>query len=126
MKLGPKADGLNSDETEGLPAGALGGVTPNPIRKRGYHRALKRNAPWALHQRATYEMINDISKHLYGPLLNSEIFDDNKLFGLSAWLPKNNYIVPINYFGLDRTALSLRPKIKVTLWERIKWRLGWK
>lgn len=116
MKLGPKADGLNSDETEGLPAGALGGVTPNPIRKRGYHRALKRGDKWALSEKVIRDMINTYYSDLSG--LN---FTD-KLLGLSKWLPEPG--TPI-YFGLDRTALSLRHKVKVTLWERIKWRLGW-
>lgn len=42
------------------------GVEPRPIRKRGYHRALKRGASWAIMQKMQRDMLNEIAKQMYG------------------------------------------------------------
>lgn len=56
--LVPEADGLKFTEKKGLTLGDPEGGEPanlferRSIRKRGYFRALKAGAPWALYERA--------------------------------------------------------------------------
>ncbi len=93
---GPKADGINLAKIIGAAQGLLGGGRPEPIRKRGYHRALKRKAPWALLKQSINGMLRDMSTQFF-----KEMLEPNKLLGLSAWLSEEDKgkIVPIIYTG---------------------------
>lgn len=86
MKI-PEADRL-SVKSLGEKAPLLAGDTSStiiPKRKRGYHRALKRGAPWAKLQYATNEMMNEAIKFMY------KTFDiyTNETVGLSSFLNKD-------------------------------------
>jgi hypothetical protein len=66
------------------------GGGPVSIRKRGYHRALKRREPWALHKKAVADRLNDLAKIFYGHKEQGQerCQQDMRLMGLAAWLPK--------------------------------------
>ena len=104
-----------------------------PIRKKGVHRAIKRGEPWALSEKAWSELSNKLVTDFYAPAMNAYLLTENKLLGLSNWLPqyttpvvhKKEHTIPIVYetpfFGLDRTPPPiLRPNMKLTLWEKIR------
>lgn len=57
-----KADGLNFAEIRERVRLEEGG---RPVRKRGYYRALKRERPWALIQKMSFDVMNDLSNRLY-------------------------------------------------------------
>lgn len=40
-----------------------------PIRKRGYYRALKRKEPWAVMKQCMTSMMNDFARSLYSDAL---------------------------------------------------------
>lgn len=61
----PKADGLNYAEIRGNFANANLGGRPG-IRKRSYHRALKSGKIWALMQKSGFELMNRISREMFG------------------------------------------------------------
>src|ERR1700679_470930 len=95
-----------------------------PIRKRGVHRAIKRGEPWALSEKAWSDLVNNVITDLYAPAMNAYLLTENKLLGLSNWLPTEPYNVKIecgtSFFGLDRTPPPiLRSNMKLTLWEKI-------
>jgi hypothetical protein len=62
-----KADGLKYAEIRAATLGTLEGGRPDirPIRKRGYHRALKRGELWAVNQKAMLDMVNALTKQMY-------------------------------------------------------------
>lgn len=65
-------------ETKGYSHGSLRGGPP--IRKRGYHRALLRGAPWALHKKAHIGIVNALLEEMFKPS------PWVKMLGLSAWV----------------------------------------
>jgi len=91
-----KADGVNLAKIIGDAQGLLGGGQSEPIRKRGYYRALKRKAPWALLKQSIKGILRDMNASFF-----KEMLEPNKLLGLSAWLPEGEQdrIVPIIYTG---------------------------
>jgi len=122
---GSKADGVNLGEIREIALGSLGGAQPRSIRKRGYHRALKRGEAWAISRKTYEELVSDVLQQLYCPKLEEYIMTNNPLLGLSQWLPEEKYEVKIEYgttyFGLDRTTktrFDLPPP--PSLWSRIK------
>lgn len=38
---------------------------PEPIRKRAYHRALKRGAPWALVKKGMHDICRELTKQMF-------------------------------------------------------------
>lgn len=54
----PKADGLKYSEERLVPE-LTSGARPRSIRKRGYHRALKRGELWAVHDKAARSLMQD-------------------------------------------------------------------
>lgn len=110
--MGSKADGVNLAEIRENALGSLGGGQPRSIRKRGYHRALKRGEPWAVCEQAYKEMINGLWADMYRDLVR----EPNPFLGLSAWIPNTN---SENFFSTDRT-IRLRYPSKPSLWSRIK------
>ncbi len=118
--MGFKADGVNLTEIRETALGSLGGSQPRSIRKRGYHRALKRGEVWALSQKATFDMINNIIVDLYCPVYNAYILTDNPLLGLSKWLPDPIHAQQNVFFGTDRTSVPVRFLPRPSLWSRIK------
>lgn len=126
--MGSKADGLNLSETTSNALGSTGGGQPKPIRKRGYHRALKRSEPWAISKKSWGDLLNKFSADMYAPAMSAYILTDNpflKMQGLSSWLPSTPYkieVEPGSYFGLDRTTVPIRFQTppKKSLWSRLK------
>lgn len=110
--MGFKADGVNMAEIRETALGSLGGGQPRSIRRRGYHRALKRKETWAIVEQEYESMIKDLWSDLYSDL----IYKPNPFLGLSAWIPNTN---GENFFGTDRT-VRLRYPSKPSLWSRIK------
>jgi len=63
-----KADGLNFSEMKAAVMTRIEAESPiQPIRKRGYYRALKRRAAWALMRKATNDMLNNVIEDLNCP-----------------------------------------------------------
>lgn len=96
-KLGTEADSFNNAETKkdchDPSRGGIPRIIRDPIRKRAYHRALKRGEHWALFRQSWNNIVNWI---------NSEMFKDvmypNKLLVLSQQLDtKESYEVKIEY-----------------------------
>jgi hypothetical protein len=69
----PGADGLNYSEIQGLSRDALEGGRPRPIRKRGFHRALRRGIYWAVFQDATVRMVNELSRSFFARSAQDEL-----------------------------------------------------
>lgn len=116
--LGSKADGFKLVETKSDVLGPAGGNKPRPIRKRGYHRALKRKEPWAMYDAVILSLVNDTLRDLYRSQLENSVYEIPKFAGLSAWIPNTN---PIDFWGLDRSTVPLRyVTVKGSLWQRIK------
>lgn len=113
-----KADGLNTAEIREDALGLLGGSKPPSIRKRGYHRALKRGELWAVSQKATQDMINNVIVDLYCPVYNAYVLTNNPLLGLSRWLPATDVK---DFFGpRNIVPIRLSSSPKISLWSRIK------
>ena len=90
---GSKADGVNFTEIRESALGSLGGGEPvfsKPKRKRGYHRALKQCKAWAVLEHETIKLLNTLCYDMYAPKIWNDIFTDNALSGLSAWVPHTN------------------------------------
>lgn len=68
--------------------GASEGVKPRSKRKRGFHRAIKRNEPWALMQQAMNESCLRLSGLIYNATPDPNC-RQNEIYGLAAWLPKD-------------------------------------
>lgn len=127
--MGSKAEGLNLSETTSNALGSTGGGQPKPIRKRGYHRALKRGEQWAVTKNAWGELLNKFCADFYAPAMSAYILTDTpflKMQGLSQWLPSTPYKVEVEYgtyFGLDRTPVPIRFQTppKISVWSRIKY-----
>lgn len=83
-ELVPKADGLNFAEIRDHVLADLGGG--RPFRKRGYHRALKRNEPWALVEKGMRSMVREMVEELYAPtkLSNQSWNETAKYIGLKG------------------------------------------
>ena len=64
------------------------GVKPRPIRKRGYHRAFKRQEPWALVKKAVKDMNKD-SNNTFNDTRNSADF-----LGLRSFLESRTIKIP--------------------------------
>jgi hypothetical protein len=112
--MGSKADGVNLAETRETALGSLGGGQPRSIRKRGYHRALKRGETWAVCEKAYKEMVNDFCAQFY-----HDISIGDPILGVSAWLPETGE----DFFGTDRTVPLKYPAIArkfPAIWSRIK------
>lgn len=94
--VGLKADGLN-DETKEACLGPLGGVIPTnkSIRKRGYHRALKRGEMWALEKHAIQKYVQSYVDAFYNTVLKDNPFQ--KMVGLNEQIR----YVPVVYPGED-------------------------
>lgn len=76
-----QAENLNPAEIKAAVSRDEGG-NPRPIRKRGWHRALKRKESWAIGEDIMRKAIQHLCCLLYashGPL---------KMRGFAAWLPK--------------------------------------
>lgn len=74
-----KADSL-SNENQGVVRTKVG-IAPKPLRKRAYHRALKRKESWALHEKAIKDMIDYMNRiYNYPPVYPI------KMIGLKAFL----------------------------------------
>lgn len=56
-------------------------ITKEPIRKRGYYRALKSGKQWALAKKAFNGMLEDMANSFY-----KDIMEPSKLLGLNSWL----------------------------------------
>lgn len=69
-----KADKLNSDETQGSVRTPKRGIWSDPIRKRAYHRGLKRGATWALMRKHIHDTMNDLNKQM---LMNAVKLSDH-------------------------------------------------
>lgn len=75
-------------------------MTNKSIRKRGYYRALKREEPWALMTKGMRDIANSLCRYLYADELKDYALKpspfmtllkkEEKLMGLSAWLPDKN------------------------------------
>jgi hypothetical protein len=126
---GSKADGVNITETKPSTLGsARGGEPVLPIRKRGYHRALKSNKQWALTKKSWSDLLNNFCADMYAPTMQAYILTENpflKTQGLSQWLPNEPHNIKIEYgtpyFGLDRTAKTrFDLPLPSSLWQRIK------
>jgi hypothetical protein len=70
-----EADKLNQAETEGAVLGTVRGSHPRPIRKRGYHRALKRGEAWAVQDQQFKEMMYRCSVRLIEAMYNAPVAD---------------------------------------------------
>lgn len=57
-------------------------------RKRAYHRALKRQEPWALSKQATRKMMEEMSKSMFSDSNCKE--NTVYLEGLTYWINKDN------------------------------------
>jgi hypothetical protein len=57
------------------------GDRPTPIRKRGYHRALKRGEHWATYKKAVKDMMNDMARAMFEDMIKPSPF--LKMIGLS-------------------------------------------
>lgn len=85
MKLNSVAEAdERTDEMSGNVATPSRGVRPRPIRKRGFHRALKRGEPWAHNEKGMREMMNSIMK-MYLPILEDQL-KAPPMTGLQAFL----------------------------------------
>lgn len=67
-----QAESLNQAESGGDSSTQAGGHPKLPIRSRGYHRALKRGAPWAVEKKADHDAMVATCDYLrkrliYGP-----------------------------------------------------------
>lgn len=94
--LGTEADSLNNGETKADSVQPLRGAIPkiiqDPIRKRAYHRALKRGAGWALMKKAMNTVIDVYAQQMY-----ENVFTPSKLIGLRGMLEPGIMEVPIVY-----------------------------
>lgn len=93
-----RAEALNQAETGGA-CSAYGGGHPKSIRKRGFHRALRRKEPWALYEQANREWFCRAAKALEKAVLAPNAFfglldrsdepspPNDVIAGFSAWLP---------------------------------------
>lgn len=71
-------------EAQALPGRKRGG---RPIRKRGYHRALKRGETWALVEKGHREMIAALNRIWERPLIDAAMSDNHAFYlGLSREL----------------------------------------
>lgn len=87
---GSQAERLKHVEIESRLRKAIEGDVPGK-RKRSYHRALKREAPWALIKQGMQEMQGRLAREVFGVMLN-KVMNPNPMLGLSAWLPsKENH-----------------------------------
>lgn len=64
-----KADRLNG-ESVAVPERKAGAM-PRPIRKRGFHRALKRNDAWAVHEQSWKSLLADTNKWMFSETLQA-------------------------------------------------------
>lgn len=120
FNAGSKADGVNFTEMKPSALESVRGGEPVSIRKRGYHRALKSGKEWAIIKYNMNNIMCDLTRSFYyGDLIKPNPFLKLTEF---SWLPNN--IVPVEYFGLDRTTpafrLSEEYKPSQSLWSRIK------
>lgn len=53
-----------------------------PKRKRGYHRALKRNEPWALIEKGTREILNRLVSDTYCPQMKTYILTESPFMSM--------------------------------------------
>lgn len=85
-KLVDEADILKSSETISVVIDPRRGA--KPVRKRAYHRALKRGYSWALLKKCIDADLNNMNKAIYAlyeGVVEELIFKDHPLVGL---LPK--------------------------------------
>lgn len=88
----PGADGVKNTESEGHSLGARAGG--RPVRKRGYHRALKRGESWAISEKFRNDSINSVImayKVMFEyPIRNMKLYNS-----FAADIPEE--IVPITF-----------------------------
>lgn len=72
-----------TNEMGGDVATSSRGVRPRPIRKRGYHRALKRGETWAQMEKMSRDMMKTIAK-MYLPIVEDVLF--GRMAGLREFL----------------------------------------
>lgn len=82
-----KADGL-TDEMSGDVANPSRGVRRRPIRKRGFHRAIKRGETWALMEIKMRETMNSLAGQMFASYIN-DIMKPTGLMGLLIPKPKD-------------------------------------
>jgi len=121
---GSKADGVNITETTSNALGSTGGGEPvfiketKPIRKRGYHRALKSGKQWALIKKSWSDLLNNFCADFYVPTMQAYVLTKNpllKLQGLSQWLPEGELKIKVEsgtFWGKESTPPSLWSRIK--------------
>lgn len=80
----PKADGLNIVEAKWWTQGITRGDLPRSIRRRGYHRALKRGEAWAVHNSVMEDMMRKMCAELFKP---NPLLESLKIGGLSESIP---------------------------------------
>lgn len=68
MKNASEADTLNAETKGNLRSSNGGGIATivkHSIRKRGYHRALKRGEYWAWYEKAVTDLTNGLGRIMY-------------------------------------------------------------
>ena len=88
----PKADGINKNEALGV-AHTDGGVLPrffnikpDPIRKRAFHRALKRGESWAVYRKSMQSITDVLARKMF----SQTIYNEPKLAGFLKGLKKDD------------------------------------
>lgn len=95
----PKAEGLNlSKIASGCREQAKGGQS-EPIRKRGYYRALKRGETWAIMRKTTSDMVNNLCREFFTDYSDNWM-KNYKFMGLKETL-ETRYI-PITYGNIKK------------------------
>ncbi len=108
MKPENEADVLNQAKARPVSSGNGGGhpaykiIRAEPIRKRGFYRALKRGEHWAVYKDAMDRIIKNLAAGLYNlkpgandffGRIDHERLDQDRpkteMIGLSGWLPTN-------------------------------------
>lgn len=82
--MGFEADKINKTEALGVArATDRGGLPIIPIRKRGFHRALKRNEAWAVMRDCMTKMVNSLESYLYTDIC---FYGDPYIYGIEKFI----------------------------------------
>lgn len=80
-----KADSYKAIKTQDLVATVKRGDCATPIRKRAYHRAIKRDELWAVTIKCTNDLLNSLTRRFFEIDIGGA-----ELKGISAWLPDSS------------------------------------
>lgn len=86
-----KADSLNNSEMQAHVRNRLQGA--EPIRKRGYYRAIKRGEMWAHMIKWANESMESLESRLLnldGPIYTSSAVEDKRMVGLKEFLESHD------------------------------------